>query len=114
MTRHYAEILTFQAEDRRVRRPAHPGGVLDHGLQNRLQFCGRARDDPQDLARRGLLLERLGEVAVPRSELREQAHILNRDHRLVGEGPRELDLLLSEWTHLDPSNPDEANGHPFA
>ena len=53
-------------------------------------------DDAQDLARRGLLLERLGQLAVPRLELLEQPYVLDRDHRLVGEGPEELDLALGE------------------
>ena len=86
MTRHYSEILTFQAEDRRVRRPAHPGGVLDDGLQNRLQVCRRARDDAQDLAGRRLLLQGLRELGVPRLQLLEQAHVLDGDDGLVGEG----------------------------
>ena len=39
----------------------------------------RAADDAQDLGRRGLPLQRL-------LRLVEQAHVLDRDHRLVGEG----------------------------
>ena len=43
----------------------------------------------QDLARRGLLLERL-------LGLVEQPHVLDRDHRLVGEGLEQRDLLVGE------------------
>ena len=44
----------------------------------------------QDLARRRLLLERL-------LGLVEQAHVLDRDHRLVGEGLEQRDLLVRKW-----------------
>ena len=43
----------------------------------------------QDLGGRGLLLERF-------LRLVEQAHVLDRDHRLVGEGLEQLDLLSGE------------------
>ena len=36
--------------------------VLQHGLEHRLQFAGRACDDLQHLRGRGLLLQRLGEL----------------------------------------------------
>ena len=32
----------------------------------------------------------------------EQAHVLNGDHRLVGEGLDQLDLLLGEWPYGSP------------
>ena len=53
---------------------------------------GELADDPQDLARRGLLLERLGQLVVPVLELREQPHVLDGDDRLIGEGLHQLDL----------------------
>ncbi len=52
---------------------------LHDGLEHRLRVRRRAADDLQDLRGRGLLLERL-------LGLVEQAHVLDRDHRLVGEG----------------------------
>ncbi len=57
---------------------------------------GDSTDHAQDLARRRLLLERLGQVAVARLQLVEQAHVLDRDHRLVGERRHQLDLLVRE------------------
>ncbi len=56
MSRHQPEVLTFQTEDRRIRRAAHPGGILDDGLHDRLKIGWRTGDDAQDLRRRGLLL----------------------------------------------------------
>ena len=86
MPRHQTQVLAFQTEDRRIRRPAHPGGVLGDGLHDRLQIGRRARDHPQDLARRRLLLQRLFRLV-------EQAHVLDGDDGLVGEGLQERDLL---------------------
>ena len=53
---------------------------------------GERRDDPQDLAGGGLLLQRLGEVAVARLELREEPDVLDGDDGLIGEGLEQLDL----------------------
>ena len=57
---------------------------------------GELRDDLQHLRGRGLLLQRLGKLARARLHLVEQPHILDRDHRLVGEGRDQLDLLVGE------------------
>ena len=62
---------------------------VEHGLH----IGRRLADHAQDLARRRLLLERLGEIAIARFELVEQTHVLDRDHRLVGEGLDQRDLL---------------------
>jgi hypothetical protein len=51
----------FQAKDRRIRRPAHPGGALGDGLHNRLKLGRRARNDAQNVGRGRLLRDRLGE-----------------------------------------------------
>jgi hypothetical protein len=42
------------------------------------------------------LLERLGQLSVPRLQLREQAHVFDRDHCLVGEGLEQSDLTVGE------------------
>ena len=101
--RHQAQVLPFETEDRGIRRPAHPRGILGDGLHDRLEIGRRARDHPQDLGRGGLLLQRLGHLSMGLCErsvlllqFREQPHVLDRDHRLVGEGLQELDLLRWE------------------
>src|SRR5262245_58389899 len=38
--------------------------VRQHGVKHGLQFAGRTRNDPQHLRGRGLLLQRLAEIAV--------------------------------------------------
>ena len=65
-------------------------------LQNQLQIERRAADHLEHVGGRGLLLQRLGEVAGARLHLVEQAHVLDRDHGLIGEGLDECDLALRE------------------
>ena len=43
------------------------------------------------------------------SELREQPHVLDRDHRLVGEGLEQLDLLVGEGTDLGAPHNDRTD-----
>ena len=68
----------------------------NRGIDQRLQDCveieGRAADHLQNVGRRGLLLKRLGHFRRARLHLLEQPHILDGDHRLVGEGLQQLDL----------------------
>ena len=55
---------------------------VEHGLQ----IEGRAADDLQHVGGRGLLLQRFREIARARPDLFEQAHVLDRDDGLIGEG----------------------------
>ena len=57
-------------------------------------------DRADDLAERPGLLERLRQVLGARLQLLEQAHVLDRDHRLVREGLQQRDLLVGERPHL--------------
>jgi hypothetical protein len=63
---------------------------------------------------RGLLLQRLGELAGARLHLLEQPHVLDRDHRLVGEDRNEIDLLLGEWINRSPAQEQCADGNSLA
>ena len=80
----------------------------EHGLDVRR----RAADDAQDLAGRGLLLERLGQVRVLGLKLGEQPRILDRDDRLVGEGLQQGDLALRKQPHLLAINLDRPEHLP--
>ena len=73
---------------------AQPRGIFPHHVQHRLNIRRRAGDDAQDFTRRSLLLQRF-------LEFLEQPDVLDRDHRLVGEGFKELDLRRGEGAHLD-------------
>ena len=97
-----------------MRRAAESRRVLGHDVHHRLDVGRRAGDDPQDLGRGRLLLQRLGHLAVPRLELREQPHVLDRDHRLVGERLQQLDLLVGERLDLGPPDGDRADGVTLA
>ena len=58
---------------------ADAGRVIQHGLEHGLQLAGRTRYDLQHLRGRGLLLQRLGELAGAPVQLVEQARVLDRD-----------------------------------
>ena len=68
-------------------RLANAGSTAGHGVQHRLHVARRVRDDTQDFADGGLLLQRL-------LGLVEQARILDRYHRLVGESCEQRNLLV--------------------
>ena len=74
---------------------------------------GELLNDLQDRRGRGLLLQRLAKIARPRLQLVEQPHVLNRDHRLVGEGGGELDLLIGERARLESRQYNHADRHAF-
>ena len=56
----------------------------------------RIADDLQHLGRRGLLLQRFGQVVCTLAQLVEQPRVLDGDDRLRGEVPDQLDLLVGE------------------
>src|SRR5215467_12005703 len=62
---------------------AKPGGCFDHGVQHRLHIGGRAADDVEYVAGRGLVFQRFFEVARAGLQFAEQPRILDGDHRLV-------------------------------
>ena len=77
-------------------------------LEHRLEGRRRTADDLQHLGGGGLLLQRLGQLARARLHLVEQPHVLDRDHRLVGEGLDQLDLLIGERLDLQAISQDDA------
>ena len=76
--------------------PANPRGALDDGVEDRLHIRRRAADDAEHLGRCRLMLQRLAQFGVALLEFLEQPHILNGDHRLIGEGFKECDLFVGE------------------
>ena len=67
--------------------------MLRDGLEHRLHIVGRAGDHLEDVGRRGLPLKCLPGLV-------EQPHIFDRDHRLVGEGLQQLDMMGGERAGL--------------
>src|SRR4051812_15642329 len=70
-------------EDHAVLSLAEAGGGVEDRLEDGVQVDRRGRDDPQHLCRRGLLLQRLGDLTVALTQLLEEAGVLDRDDRLV-------------------------------
>ena len=85
---------------------AQARGIFCNDIQYRLNIRRRAGDDAQDLARRRLLLQCLGEFL-------KQPHVLDGDHRLVGEGFEQLDLRRGEGAHLDATCVQYSNEFPL-
>ena len=83
-----------------------PCGILCNYIQHRLNVRRRAGDHAQDFTCRSLLLQRL-------LEFLKQPHILDGDHRLVGEGFEKLDLRRGEGAHLDATRDQCSNEFPL-
>ena len=86
--------------------PTNPRGALDDGVEHRLHVRRRAADDAEHLGGRRLMLQRLAQFRVALVEFLEQPHVLDRDHRLVGEGFEKRDLFVCEGTDLGAANCD--------
>ena len=67
MGRDVASSSPSKRETSRRSRLAEARGALDDGVEDGLEVGRRARDDPQDLGRRRLLLQRLGQLRVVRA-----------------------------------------------
>ena len=80
----------------KVKRCERSAAKSGRGLQNRrrgeVQIERRAADDFQHLRRGRLLLQRFLKILRPRLHLVEQPHVVDGDHRLVGEGLQQVDL----------------------
>jgi hypothetical protein len=68
-------------------------------FEDRCRVRDRTADDPQYVCGRGLLLQRLFQIARLGLNLVEQARILNRNYRLVGEGAQQAAFSIPERLH---------------
>ena len=75
---------------------AEPDGAAQERVEHRLRVRLGVRDCAENLARCGLLVERRHKLAIAGLEFFEQAHILDGDHGLIGEGLQQADLFLRE------------------
>jgi hypothetical protein len=82
-------MAPIESEHERLSRLAQSDGVLGERVENRLQIERGPTDYLEQVAGRSLPLERL-------LRLVEQPRVLDRDHRLVGEGLQQADLLTGE------------------
>src|SRR5262245_17262358 len=51
----------------------------------------------------------MGKLARARLHFVKESHVLDRDHRLVGEGSRQIDLFLGKWPRRPPRNHEDAD-----
>jgi hypothetical protein len=114
MMRRDAQGCALPQQDRGILSSAKRARRLDDGVEYRLGLRGRTADHIQDVACGGLVFERLLQLRGSCLNLLEQPHILDRDHRLVGEGSDELDLLVSEGPHNAAHQRDYADRHTVA
>src|SRR5215467_11365280 len=80
----------------------NPGGALDDSIKHRLHVRGRAADDAEHLGSCRLMLQGLAQFCVALLDLFEQSHVLDGDHRLIGEGFEQSDLLVGKRPYLHP------------
>ena len=59
------------------------------------------------------MLQRLRQLVRARLDLVEQPHVLDRDHRLVGESADQLDLLVGEGADSSSDQHDHADWVSF-
>ena len=100
--------------DERIIGFAQPRRRLDQRVEHRLQIEGRAADDLEHVGGGGLLLQRFGQIVGARLHLVEQPHVLDRDHRLVGEGAQQCDLPFREGVRVGSNDRDCADRLPLA
>jgi Ribbon-helix-helix protein, copG family len=101
-----AEAVEVAAADRerRLAGIAQPRGRLHQGVEHRLEVEGRAADDLEHVARRGLVFERFLELAGALTQFAEEASIVQCNHRLSYQRLVTLDGALVEHSleHRDP------------
>jgi hypothetical protein len=108
------DLIAVDPGQRARVRAKQADGALHNRVEDRLDIRLGAADDAQDVAGGGLRVQRRGQLAVARLELGEQPHVLDRDHRLVGEGLEESGLPRSEEMNLSAPDEDDANRDAFS
>src|ERR1700730_3810405 len=81
---------------------AYAHRIRQHGIEHGLQITGRGADDLEHVGGGGLLLQGFAQLV-------EQAGVLDRNHRLVGKTPYQLNLLVGERPHLLPVDDESAD-----
>ena len=101
--------LAIETEHVRKHASAESDSVAHDRLEHRLHVGRRGADHAKYRGSCRLLLQCLSQLARARLHLVEQAHVLDRDHGLVGEGRDQLDLLLGERPDDAPRQADHAD-----
>ena len=101
--------VAMTAKDNSLLRVAQTHGGRDEAFEHSLEIERRTTDRLEHVGGRCLLLQRRLEIARARLHLVKQAHVLDRDHRLVGEGLKERDLRVRERPDFRPPQHDRAD-----
>jgi hypothetical protein len=96
------DVSLDPGHDRRVALQQAQCGFDDY-VEDGLDIGGRAADDVEDFGRRRLALERF-------LRLVEQTDVLDRDHRLVGEGLQQVFVPAQDRPGPGPGDGNRANG----
>src|SRR5882724_10216361 len=88
--------------------PRELDGAIDDGGEHRMQVQ-RGANRLTDLAQSSEFFNRTRQLTSPCLQLLEQSNGLNGDHRLVGEGCDQLDLLVVEELDFSPPDHDYSN-----
>src|SRR5436853_476128 len=83
-------------------------------LRGTTRIVRRAADDLEHVGGRGLLLQRFTQVFRARLHLFEQPHVLDRDDSLVGEGLKQLDMMVGKRAGLCARDADLPDRHAIA
>ena len=86
--------------------PQHLGDA-DDGVERRAQLVAHVGEELR------LVLARLRELAALVLDFVEQPHVLDRDHRLVGEGGQEFDLPIGKGAHDVTCQSEHADQNAF-
>src|SRR5580704_15276321 len=98
---HFFRRLAVNAVDNKL-------GIAENGIERRAQLVAHIGKELR------FMLARFRDLPALVLDLFEQAHVLDSDTRLVGEGGRELDLLFGERPHGEPHQHDDPDGFVFA
>src|SRR5262245_20202376 len=100
MMRDEAHTITKHLKDRRVISIAQARCGLDQRIEYFLHVEGRPADDLQNIGRGRLLFQGFSQLAFACLLRFEEPRILDGDDGLVGEGLKQLDLLVGKWCNL--------------
>src|SRR5262249_22735568 len=90
---------------------AQPRRSFADRVEHRLQVEGRAADDLEHVARRGLVFERLLQITGALSQFAEQPRIFHCNDRLGSEILQQPNLLVAERSYVLTIDHDTAKKH---
>src|SRR5215831_20354812 len=106
--------VALQSVDEPAIRSAESHRAGDQSVEHGLEIERRTADQLEHVAGRRLLFEGDPQLAVARLQFREEAHVLDGDHGLIGKGLEQVDLLVGEGTRLRASHGNGSGGLSFA